>query len=102
MELGKTFCLLTYVALNQWNYFIHVRSRSVGLQSPSAVSVPGIACTYTQQYAISVLWAVQLEAVIIMPPMNIGDTIHVGSSQPVPVLHGYHTVSACQMDLSSG
>lgn len=79
------------------------QKRKHGLaKPPTVVTVHGIACTYMQQYLISILWAVKLEAVIIMPPVNIGNTIHVGSSQPVPLLHGYHTVSTCQMDLNSG
>lgn len=89
------------MALNKWNYLIYAGSRSVGLQRPAAVNAYGIASAYIQQYSILVLWTVELEAVIIMPPMNIRDTIHMDSSPPVPGLHGYYT-SALQTDLSSG
>lgn len=92
---------MVYVALNKWNYLINARSRSVGLQSPAAVIAYGIASTYIQQYSILVLWTVKLEAVIIMPPMNIRDIIPMDASKPAPGLHGYH-ISALQTNFSSG
>lgn len=71
------------------------------LQSPAAGIAHEIASTYIQEYSNLVLWTVKLEAVIIKPPMNIRDTIHMDASQPAPGLHGYD-ISALQTNFSSG
>lgn len=73
----------------------------MGLQSSTAEIAHGIAPSYIQQYPILVLWIVKIEAVTIMPPMNIKDTILMDASKAVPVLHGY-LISSLQTNFSSG
>lgn len=81
VEPCKTFCSLTYVTLNQWNYFIHARNRTMGLQSTAVTvlddwwsRVHSTIYTWTQKHSISFPGAVNWEVVVILSPLNTGGT----------------------------